>query len=165
VCRRLAGSAARLAEITGLRLDPYFAVPEMTWVREALGAGGVVTTTDTWLLARLGAEYVTAAATASRTLLLDLDRTEWPEEACAAFGLDPAGLPRIAVEVCHAPDATALGVAALARLGTGEAAGVDEAAGPARVQSVAEPAIGPEQAAERLAAFEAGLRAVLAVSG
>ena len=96
VCRRLAGSADRLAEITGLRLDPYFAAPKMTWLRENLDSGGVVTTTDTWLLARLGGGYVTDATTASRTLLLDLDTTDWSAEACAVFGLDPGALPRVA---------------------------------------------------------------------
>ncbi len=96
VCQRLAGSAQRLADITGLRLDPYFAAPKMTWLRENLSPGGVITTTDTWLLARLGAGYVTDAATASRTLLLDLDRADWSAEACAVFGLDPAALPRVA---------------------------------------------------------------------
>jgi glycerol kinase len=95
VCGRLAGSAARLAEITGLRLDPYFAAPKMTWLRENLGTGGVVTTTDTWLLARLCGGYVTDATTASRTLLLDLDTTDWSAEACAVFGLDPGALPRV----------------------------------------------------------------------
>ena len=65
--------ADELAAITGLPLDPYFAAPKMTWLRENLTADGVVTTTDTWLLARLGAGYVTDAATASRTMLLDLD--------------------------------------------------------------------------------------------
>ena len=56
----------------------------------------MVTTTDTWLLHRLGAGYVTDAATASRTMLLDLDRAAWSEAACAAFGVDPAGLPTVA---------------------------------------------------------------------
>ncbi|HEY2688982.1 MAG TPA: FGGY family carbohydrate kinase [Streptosporangiaceae bacterium] len=96
VCQRLAWSADRLAGLTGLRLDPYFAAPKMTWLRENLSADGVVTTTDTWLLARLGAGYVTDATTASRTLLLDLDRTDWSAEACAVFGLDPGALPRVA---------------------------------------------------------------------
>jgi glycerol kinase len=96
VCQRLAGEADRLAALTGLRLDPYFAAPKMTWLRENLSTGGVVTTTDTWLLARLGAGYVTDAATASRTLLLDLDATDWSAEACAVFGLEPAALPRVA---------------------------------------------------------------------
>ena len=64
---------AELAALTGLPLDPYFAAPKMTWLREHLTGDGVVTTTDTWLLHRLGAEFVTDAATASRTMLLDLD--------------------------------------------------------------------------------------------
>ena len=96
VCERLASSAARLAEITGLPLDPYFAAPKMTWLRENRTSGGVVSTTDTWLLARLGGGYVTDAATASRTLLLDLDSTCWSAEACSVFGLDPADLPEVA---------------------------------------------------------------------
>ena len=89
VCERLAGSAARLAQLTGLPLDPYFAAPKMTWLRENLTGDGVVTTTDTWLLARLGGGYVTDASTASRTMLLDLDAAGWSAEACGIFGLDP----------------------------------------------------------------------------
>ena len=96
VCARLADRSAELTAITGLPLDPYFAAPKMTWLRENLTADGTVTTTDSWLLARLGAGYVTDAATASRTLLLDLDRAAWSETACAAFGLDPAALPEVA---------------------------------------------------------------------
>jgi glycerol kinase len=95
ICARLADRSAELAAITGLPLDPYFAAPKMTWLRENLTASGTVTTTDTWLLARLGAGYVTDAATASRTLLLDLDRTAWSETACTAFGLDLAALPEV----------------------------------------------------------------------
>ena len=95
ICARLAPSAARLAAITGLRLDPYFAAPKITWLRENRTADGVVTTTDSWLLARLGAGYVTDAATASRTLLLDLDAVEWSADACAVFGADPAELPGV----------------------------------------------------------------------
>jgi len=96
VCARLADRAAELAAVTGLPLDPYFAAPKMTWLRENLTADGTVTTTDTWLLARLGAGYVTDAATASRTMLLDLDSAQWSAAACAAFGLDPAALPTVA---------------------------------------------------------------------
>ncbi len=96
VCDRLADRAAELAEITGLPLDPYFAAPKMTWLRENLTGDGVVTTTDTWLLRRLGAGYVTDAATASRTMLLDLGAVEWSEAACAAFGIEAGSLPRVA---------------------------------------------------------------------
>ena len=100
VCERLrldqgGATAGELAGITGLPLDPYFAAPKMTWLRENLTADGVVTTTDTWLLARLAGSYVTDAATASRTMLLDLDTTGWSDRACAAFGLEPGALPEV----------------------------------------------------------------------
>jgi glycerol kinase len=96
ICDRLSGQAGELARITGLPLDPYFAAPKITWLRENVTAGGVVTTTDTWLLHRLGAAYVTDAATASRTMLLDLDAVQWSDQACEAFGVDPGALPRVA---------------------------------------------------------------------
>ena len=95
ICARLAPLADRLASLTGLRLDPYFAAPKIAWLRENVTTAGVVTTTDTWLLARLGAGYVTDAATASRTLLLDLDAANWSAEACAAFAVEPAELPAV----------------------------------------------------------------------
>jgi glycerol kinase len=75
-----------------------------------------------------------------------------------------ADLLQLPVEVCPAPDATALGVAALARLGTGDAASLAEAVGPAEAEPVIEPRIGAAEAAERLDAFSAALRAVLAAS-
>jgi glycerol kinase len=96
ICDRLSSRAGELARITGLPLDPYFAAPKITWLRENVTAGGVVTTTDTWLLHRLGAAYVTDAATASRTMLLDLDAIQWSDQACEAFGVDPGALPRVA---------------------------------------------------------------------
>ena len=96
VCARLASQAGALTAITGLPLDPYFAAPKMTWLRENLTGDGVVTTTDSWLLARLGAGYLTDASTASRTLLLDLDAVRWSPAACQSFGIELAGLPQIA---------------------------------------------------------------------
>jgi glycerol kinase len=96
ICERLSRRAGELTRITGLPLDPYFAAPKMTWLRENATTDGVVTTTDTWLLHQLGAEYVTDAATASRTMLLDLDATQWSDQACEVFGIDAAALPRVA---------------------------------------------------------------------
>ena len=95
VCERLSGRAEELAAITGLPLDPYFAAPKMTWLRAHVTRDGVVTTTDAWLVHRLTGAFVTDAATASRTALLDLDRTAWSADACACFGIDPTELPAI----------------------------------------------------------------------
>jgi glycerol kinase len=95
VTRELVDRADRLTDITGLPVDPYFAAPKMTWLRREGGEEGVVTTVDAWLNQRLAGAFVTDAATASRTLLLDLERTTWSEEACAIFGLDPAAQPEV----------------------------------------------------------------------
>ena len=95
VCADMVGEAEQLTLTTGLPLDPYFAAPKMAWLRRNVTTEGVVTTTDTWLLYRLTGAFVTDATTASRTLLLDLERRAWSEEACAAFGLRAEDLPAV----------------------------------------------------------------------
>jgi glycerol kinase len=95
VCERLSDHAPRLAALTGLELDPYFVAPKIAWLREHVTREGVATTTDTWLLHRLCGAFVTDAATASRSLLLDLDRMSWADEATQLFGIDADELPAI----------------------------------------------------------------------
>ena len=95
ICDRLAGCAEEIVATTGLPLDPYFAAPKMRWLREHVVSSGVATTTDAWLINRLCGAFVSDAATASRTLLLDLDRVTWSARACDLFGIDPASLPAI----------------------------------------------------------------------
>jgi len=95
VCARLGAHADRFRALTGLPLDPYFAAPKIAWLREHVTRAGVCTTTDTWLLHRLTGAFVTDAATASRTLLLDLDAVSWSPQACGLFEIDPAALPTI----------------------------------------------------------------------
>ena len=90
------GSAADLiAERTGLVLDPYFSAPKMTWIREHLSADGVVTTTDAWLVHALTGAFVTDATTASRSLLLDLDRGVWDDDLLIRFDLAGEQLPQV----------------------------------------------------------------------
>jgi glycerol kinase len=100
--RRAAGVTDALAPhkddvraLSGLELDPYFSAPKMTWLRPQVPDDAVITTTDTWLLHRLTGRYVTDAATASRTLLFDLDAGAWSEQLCVLFGVDVASLPSI----------------------------------------------------------------------
>jgi glycerol kinase len=97
VTQELQQHGERLTELTGLPLDPYFAAPKMTWLRRRNGDGarGVITTVDAWLNQQLAGAFVTDAATASRTMLLDLERSEWSAEACELFELDPATQPEI----------------------------------------------------------------------
>jgi glycerol kinase len=95
ITRELAAEASRLTAITGLPLDPYFAAPKITRLRRQTGRGGVITTIDAWVTHQLTGAFVTDAATASRTMLLDLDAGVWSPEACAVFGIDAQELPAI----------------------------------------------------------------------
>ncbi|MFF7277902.1 FGGY family carbohydrate kinase [Streptomyces griseorubiginosus] len=95
VCTELTSHADELRELTGLPLDPYFAAPKMAWIRRHLTREGVVTTSDTWLVHRLTGAFVTDAATAGRTQLLDLDRAEWSPRALDLYGLADERLPEI----------------------------------------------------------------------
>ncbi|MFK4070396.1 FGGY family carbohydrate kinase [Streptomyces sp. NPDC029674] len=94
-CAELADHAEELRALTGLPLDPYFAAPKMAWIRRHLTRRGVVTTSDAWLVHRLTGAYVTDAATAGRTQLLDLDTVEWSPRALEIYGLGDECLPRV----------------------------------------------------------------------
>ncbi len=95
VCAGLSESADRVAELTGLVLDPYFSAPKLRWLRDQVTTQGVVTTTDTWLVHRLCGAFVTDASTASRSLVFDVDRGVWSEELIELFGLGAEPLPEI----------------------------------------------------------------------
>jgi glycerol kinase len=97
VCEALRadGWGERLAQITGLELDPYFVAPKIAWLRNRVEQSATITTSDVWLLNRLCGSFVTDASTASRSLLLDLDTVAWSPTACDAFGIDVDSLPTI----------------------------------------------------------------------
>jgi glycerol kinase len=95
LCARLADAAGRVAALTGLVLDPYFSAPKMRWLRENVTTGGVVTTSDTWLVHQLCGAFVTDASTASRSLLTGLDDVAWNGELLEVFGLAAEPLPAI----------------------------------------------------------------------
>jgi glycerol kinase len=95
ICAARAESADAVAARTGLVLDPYFSAPKMAWIRENLTRDGVVTTTDTWLVHRLCGAFVTDVSTASRSLLLALDNTDWNQELIDLFGLSGEELPTL----------------------------------------------------------------------
>jgi glycerol kinase len=107
ICDRLkaAGVEARVAELTGLRLDPYFTATKLTWLSEhdeatwrgVLDGSLIVGTVDSYVIARLtgGARHVTDASNASRTLLFDLRAGGWSDELCDLFGVPLSSLPEV----------------------------------------------------------------------
>ncbi|WP_121252516.1 glycerol kinase GlpK [Nocardioides ferulae] len=107
ICERLRGEGHedRVAELTGLRLDPYFSGTKLAWLAEhephtwALVESGryAVGTVDSYLVARMtrGTWHVTDVSNASRTLLFDLSTGDWSDELCGLFGVPRDALPEL----------------------------------------------------------------------
>jgi glycerol kinase len=106
MCERLrdAGHEPRVAELTGLRLDPYFTGTKLAWLAESdpawdgVESGDVaIGTVDSYLVARLtaGDSHVTDPSNASRTLLYDIAAGSWSEELCELLGVPVSALPEV----------------------------------------------------------------------
>ncbi len=107
ICTRMReeGHEDRVAELTGLRLDPYFSGTKLVWLQEeepntwALVEDGryAVGTVDSYLIARMtrGTWHVTDVSNASRTLLYDLEKGDWSDELCSLFGVPRDALPDV----------------------------------------------------------------------
>ncbi|MEI9942267.1 MAG: glycerol kinase GlpK [Pseudomonadota bacterium] len=103
------GHEARVREVTGLVLDPYFSGTKLSWLleqvpgaRAAADAGKLAFgTIDSYLVWRLaggagaGAPHVTDVTNASRTLLMDLASRTWSEEMRALLDVPISVLPEI----------------------------------------------------------------------
>jgi glycerol kinase len=120
---RSAGHEPRVAEITGLRIDPYFTATKLTWLARnepgvwsgVLDGSVAVGTVDSYLIARLtgGRRHVSDASNASRTLLFDIETGQWSAELCELFGVPPHALPEVIPStgiVGHTDPATFLGL-------------------------------------------------------
>jgi glycerol kinase len=115
-CRplRAAGREARVHEVTGLLLDPYFSATKIAWVldqqphlRARAEAGELAFgTIESFLIWRLtgGRAHVTDATNAARTLLFDIDARAWSEEMLALFNIPRALLPRVLACDAHFGD-------------------------------------------------------------
>jgi glycerol kinase len=95
ICQDAVEHAPLVSARTGLRLDPYFSAPKMSWIRRHETREGMVATLDTWLLFRLTGQLVTDASTASRSLLTGLGSHGWDPRLLEVFGLENEQLPKI----------------------------------------------------------------------
>ena len=99
------GKEARVRELTGLTIDPYFSGTKISWMLHnvagmaaAARAGELAFgTVDSYLLWRLtgGAVHATDVTNASRTLLFDLHELAWSDELCEIIGVPRVMLPDV----------------------------------------------------------------------
>jgi glycerol kinase len=102
---RASGLDDEIFQITGLRLDAYFSAPKLAWIlqnvpqaRKLQAAGRLgLGTSDAWLVWQLtgGQRFVTDVATASRTMVLNLETLRWDPRLLEAFQIRSASLPTI----------------------------------------------------------------------
>lgn len=113
ICERLLRDdmGPRIAEKTGLLVDPYFSGTKLIWLNEndararsEIAAGNAFFgTVDSWLLYRLskGESYCTDYTNASRTMLFNLHTLQWDAELLASFGLRGLRLPALKPSTAH----------------------------------------------------------------
>ena len=99
------GREARVTELTGLRLDPYFSGTKIAWVAQhdpntwaqVMSGRVAIGTIDSYLIARMtrGLHHVTDPTNASRTLLFDIHTGAWSAELASLFGVPLDALPEI----------------------------------------------------------------------
>ena len=106
-CERLQaeGHEARVTEVTGLRLDPYFSGTKIGWLLDhvegarakAKNGDLLAGTIDSWVIWKLtgGKVHATDATNASRTLLFDVRAQAWSPEMLELFGVPGALLPDV----------------------------------------------------------------------
>ncbi|SFR37936.1 glycerol kinase GlpK [Litoreibacter janthinus] len=106
-CRELrdAGHEEMFSIRTGLLLDPYFSGTKLRWIlenvegaRDRAEAGDLLFgTVDSFLIWKMtgGAEHVTDATNAARTLLYDIRQGRWSTAICELLGIPMQMLPEV----------------------------------------------------------------------
>lgn len=102
---RAAGREARITELTGLLVDPYFSGTKLGWLldhvpgaRAAAARGELLAgTIDAWVIWKLtgGRVHATDATNASRTLLYDLREGAWSAEMSDVLGVPLDIMPQV----------------------------------------------------------------------
>ncbi|MDF1762878.1 MAG: glycerol kinase GlpK [Oleibacter sp.] len=114
ICRQWLPFADTIREKTGLLLDPYFSASKIRWILDHIDHGQaraeagelVFGTVDTWLIWQLtqGAEHVTDATNASRTMMFDIHQQQWDSELLSQFKIPSSMLPRVCDSAAHFGD-------------------------------------------------------------
>ena len=105
LCGELSGKAARVKQLTGLDLSPYYPAAKAAHALQSdhklrrMAARGEVRigTIDSFLIYKLteGEVFATDVSNASRTQLFDIYNMRFDGEMCALFGIDMACLAKV----------------------------------------------------------------------
>lgn len=104
LCAELSPFEARVSDLTGLRIDPYFTGTKLCWLARnepgvwasVIAGSTAVGTVDSYVIARLtGGMHVSDPSNASRTLLFDIVAGSWSAELCDIFGVPIQALPQV----------------------------------------------------------------------
>jgi len=102
---KVAGWQERIKEKTGLVIDAYFSASKIQWLLDNIEGARLLAesgdllfgTIDTWLIWNLteGAVHATDASNASRTMLFNINNTQWDDELLNLFNIPRSMLPDV----------------------------------------------------------------------
>jgi xylulokinase/glycerol kinase len=83
---------------TGLRIDPYFSLPKLLWLKEnkphVFKDAHKFLTVHDLIIHQLTGEFITDWTQAARTMLFNISELKWDEELCSHFGIPMEKLAR-----------------------------------------------------------------------
>lgn len=113
ICQRWkeAGFEEKIAEKTGMIIDPYFSASKIRWILEnvpgamekAKRGDLMFGTVDSWLIYKLSGQttHVTDVSNASRTLLSNIFTCDWDDELLEMLEVPKSMLPKIMPTSCE----------------------------------------------------------------
>jgi glycerol kinase len=103
--KKVPGLEQTIQQKTGLILDSYFSAPKMKWiidnvdgVKERIQQGKIAAgTLDSWLIWKMtgGKSFVTDCATASRTMILNINTISWDDDILSLLNIPKSILPDV----------------------------------------------------------------------
>ncbi len=87
----------KIYDITGLRVDPYFTLPKLLWLKknktEIYNNSYIFLSVQDYIIHYLTGKFKTDWTQASRTMLFNIDKLKWDKDFIKSVGIDFTKLP------------------------------------------------------------------------
>ncbi len=87
--------------ITGLTIDPYFTAPKLLWIKRhdesTFKKAHKFLLVHDFIISKLSGEYVTDRSNASRTMLFDINKSDWSKPLLEKMGIQSEKLPAVKI--------------------------------------------------------------------